>query len=140
MRNLSENKVVANVQPIGTLGYETGGNYSTFNWLVAEKVSDGQYTLYQYCPSNGIAKYTLKDRLNEVRDITVANSEAAFNVYADHNTVSVSGIDVNTLRVYNMAGVLVATSDSDSADISALTPGVYIVTVNNASSAKFVKK
>ena len=140
VRNLSENKVVANVQPIGTLGYETGGNYSTFNWLVAEKVSDGQYTLYQYCPSNGIAKYTLKDRLNEVRDITVADSEAAFNVYADHNTVSVSGIDVNTLRVYNMAGVLVATSDSDSADISALTPGVYIVTVNNASSAKFVKK
>ena len=139
VRNLTENKVIANVAPIGALGYETGGNYSTFNWLIPEKVSEGVYTIYQYCPSNGIAKYTLRDRLNEVRDITVP-AEANIAVYADHNTLSVSGADVNALRVYNMAGVLVASSNSDSADISALAPGMYIVNVNSASSVKFVKK
>lgn len=141
IKNTSKNnEVVATVSPIGSLGYETGGNYSTFNWIIPERVSDGVYNLYQYCPANGIAKYTLVDKLNDVKHITVPADEVAFNVYADHNSLVVSGIEVHNLRVYNLAGVLVANADAQTADISALAPGIYIVTVNNVHSAKFLKK
>ncbi len=137
-----DNEVIANVDPIGTLGYlsDGTGNSSTFNWLIPEKVSDGEYNIYQYCPSNGIAMYKLIDKLNDVKQITVPESDVTFNVYTDHNSLVVSGIDVTDLRVYNLAGVLVANAAAQTADISGLAPGIYIVTVNNTHSAKFLKK
>lgn len=141
VKNLSDNeKVIANVDPIGSKGYVSGGNYSTFNWIIPEKVSDAVYNLYQYCPANGIAKYTLTDKLNAVRDIALTTPEDdSFGLYVDHNALTVSGVEVNTLRIYNVAGVLVANADSDTANIANLTPGVYIVTVNDTLTRKFVK-
>lgn len=133
-------KVVANVAPIGNKGYSTGGNYSTFNWLIPEKVDNAVYNLYQYCPANGIAKYTLRDKLNDVRNVLAEENQDNINVYADHNVVVVNGLNVTNLRVYNVSGVLVASSDCNTADISSLTSGVYIVTVNHTASRKFLKK
>ncbi len=54
--------VIKNIDPVGTLGYEAGGNYSTFNWLIAEPVNEGTTRIYAYCPSNGISSYLLKDK------------------------------------------------------------------------------
>lgn len=139
--NGDKGTVVTSVSPIGTLGYVTGGNSSTFNWLIPEKVTDGQFNIYQYCPANGIAKYTLRDKnYDAVNDITVGNEADVWSFTADHNAITVNGVDVKNLRVYNVAGVLVANSNSNVADITSLVPGLYIVTVNNHSSKKFLKK
>ena len=135
-----EEKVIANIDPIGNKGYSAGGNYSVSNWIIPEKVKDGVYNIYQYCPANGIAKYTLADKNSGVYDVIVTPEEASIVVNADHNTLSVSGVRVENLRVYSVSGVLVASSLSDTANISSLTPGVYIVTVNDTISRKFVKK
>ena len=134
-------KVIANIDPIGNKGYTAGGNYSVSNWIIPEKVNDGIYTIYQYCPANGLAKYTLGDKTYlGVHNVINTLEEADIRVCADHNTLTVNGIAVNTLRVYNVSGVLVASSDNDTADISGLTSGVYIVTVNGDISRKFLKK
>lgn len=141
VRNHTTNEVIKNVDPIGNMGYTSGGNYSVSNWLIPEKVNDCKWTLYQYCPANGMACYTLYDKLSAVENIAVDNADNdTWTVYADHNTLTVSGIDVATLRVYNVAGVLVAQAQADTVDITALTPGVYIVTVNDSASKKFLKK
>lgn len=144
LRNLSAGttdaaQVVKSVAPIGDKGYSTGGNYSTFNWLIPEKVDDNTWTLYQYCPANGIAMYTVKDKLNSVRDIDVSDRTAEWTMTVDRNNVRVSGVDVRSLRVYNVAGVLVAQSATDTADIQALAPGMYILRVNGGTAKKFVK-
>lgn len=136
-----EEKVIANIDPIGNKGYSTGGNYSVSNWIIPEKVKDGVYNIYQYCPANGIAKYTLADKNSGVYEIRVDDSNGAdISVYADHNTLSVNGVNVKTLMVYNVSGVLVASSNASTADITGLAPGVYIVTVNGDQSRKFLKK
>lgn len=141
VKNMSDNeKVIATIAPIGDKGYSAGGNYSVSNWIIPEKVSDGTYNIYQYCPANGIAKYTLVDNNSAVNDVLVADDDSSITVYADHNTLSVNGVHVSKLRIYNVSGVLVASSDCDIANISALAPGVYIVTVNGDISRKFVKK
>ena len=94
VRNMSDGEaVVATVDPIGTLGYETGGNYSTFNWLVTEKVSDSEFLIYQYCPSNGIACYRLYDKLAGT-DAIVADGDTDTNAAATY---------------YNLQGQQVAT-------------------------------
>ena len=134
-------KVIATISPIGDKGYSTGGNYSVSNWIIPEKVKDGVYNIYQYCPANGIAKYTLADKNSGVYGVTVNdNDEARISVYADHNTLSVNGVAVKALRIYNVSGTLVATSNASTANISNLAPGVYIVTVNGDISSKFLKK
>lgn len=134
-------KVIANIAPIGNKGYSAGGNYSVSNWIIPEKVSDGAYSIYQYCPANGIAKYTLRDKNSGVYGINVNdNPEADITVYADHNIVAVNGVAVQTLRVYNVSGTLVASANASTADITNLVPGVYIVTVNGDISRKFMKK
>ncbi|MBO4380497.1 MAG: hypothetical protein J5784_05805, partial [Muribaculaceae bacterium] len=62
VRNMTDDNVIGNVAPIGTLGYETGGNYSTFTWLFEERVDAGTYLIYNYCPANGFCVYRLTDR------------------------------------------------------------------------------
>ena len=91
VRNLSdESAVIATVTPIGNLGYETGGNYSTFNWLIAEPTDNEYiYNIYQYCPSNGMGLYQLSVKGAAVSDIAV-DSTAAEPVY-----YNLSGLRVN---------------------------------------------
>ena len=146
VKNLTNNdEVLANVDPIGKLGNTTGGNVAAFNWLIPEKVDGGTYRIYQYCPSNGMGVYTLRDKnYTGVDDITVEASAPGASdlvLHADHNVLSVYGIDnVTDVKVFNVSGVLVAYGSSDTVNISSLAPGMYIATVNNTASAKFMKK
>ncbi|MDE6397630.1 MAG: T9SS type A sorting domain-containing protein, partial [Muribaculaceae bacterium] len=146
LKNMTkDNEVIATVEPTGKLGNGAGGNVSGFNWLIPEKVDGGTYRIYQYCPSNGMGVYTLRDlNWTGVDDITVggaAAESAAIVLQADHNTLTVYGVEnVTDVKVYSVAGVLVAYGVSDTVNISALAPGMYIATVNNTASAKFMKK
>lgn len=84
VRNITGgDNVVTNVDPIGNAGY-TNGNVSTFNWLIPEMKNINEWTIYQYCPANGIAVYTLRDKLNGVDDILMsdtADSDAAVEYF-----------------------------------------------------------
>lgn len=62
IRNITTNKVITSVEPIGTLGYGDGGNMSCSNWIFAEPVNQDSARIYLYCPSNGMAVYTLYDQ------------------------------------------------------------------------------
>lgn len=134
VRNLTTNEVVANIDPIGALGYETGGNYSTFNWVIAERRNESSYTLYQYCPANGIAVYTLRNTTNAVDNIATDEALSVSVTCVDGQLV-VSGTDVHTLEVFNAAGTKMA----NGADISALAHGMYIVRINGTHTAKVVR-
>lgn len=140
----NNNEVIANVAPIGNLGYITGGNSSTFNWIIPERVNPGEYRIYQYCPANGMGVYTLRDLNYEgVGEITVdgAADNSSLVLYADHNSLTIGGVaEVTDVKVFNLAGVLVAHGSSDIVNISSLSAGLYIATVNGKASAKFVKK
>lgn len=88
--NSNESEVITTVAPIGKLGYEAGGNYSTFNWLIAEPTDNANvYNIYQYCPSNGMGLYQLSVKGAAVTDITLGegNGEAVY--------YNLSGVRVN---------------------------------------------
>ncbi|MBP5314682.1 MAG: hypothetical protein J6Y87_02305 [Muribaculaceae bacterium] len=91
VRNMTDDNVIGNVAPIGTLGYETGGNYSTFTWLFEERVDAGTYLIYNYCPANGFCVYRLTDR-NYVGSAEMTE--------ADSKVVSTS--------YYNLQGIAIA--------------------------------
>lgn len=82
VRNMTDDTVVGSVAPIGTLGYEDGGNYSTFTWLFSERVDAGTYLIYNYCPANGFCVYRLTDR-NYVgsAELTEADAEVVSTNY-----------------------------------------------------------
>lgn len=126
--------LIATVDPIGNMGYTTGGNYSTFNWVIPEKQEDGSYYIYQYCPANGIAMYHLYDE----------NTQGVDNIASDDvkNAVIVRDGDVLTasapITVYSVTGAVVARSRDFSLDISNLLPGVYTARAARAV-LKFVK-
>lgn len=138
VRNLTTDAVVTSISPIGTMGYKTGGNYSTFNWLIPEKVSDHEFTLYQYCPANGLACYTLRNKLGSV-DIIGSDSDRDCYVTVDANTLTFNGTEVSDLRIYDISGRTVTASHSNTADISALTKGIYIAVANGSISKKFIR-
>ncbi|MDE6288843.1 MAG: hypothetical protein K2M00_08685 [Muribaculaceae bacterium] len=125
VRNMTEG-VVTSIDPIGTLGYEEGGNYSTFNWLIPEEQQPGEWYIYQYCPSNGMAVYRLYDELM----LGTTGLEAADRCYLslEGRTLSVNGLDSKEmLEVYGLAGLKVAAGSVLGTDVSALAPGIYIV-------------
>ena len=135
VRNMTTDKVIDNVAPIGTKGYATGGNYSTFNWLISEKVSDHEYTIYQYCPANGFGCYTLLDKLSGVEDIAT-DLISEWSLEKSGNIITVKGIEVNTLKIYDLAGRLVKESADSTINTSGLAKGIYIIAVNNSKSKK----
>lgn len=127
VRNLTDNTVAFTQAPIGTLGYETGGNYSTFNWLIAEPVSDTEYRLYQYCPANGMGVYRVYDaKDNAVDNITVDNGTGStLEVIAGDGLITTPGVNA---AVYNTAGVQVGHTPVR------LPRGLYIVTDGTRSA------
>lgn len=125
VRNQSLGTVIASVDPIGNLGYEEGGNYSTFNWLIAEETAPQDFTIYQYCPANGMGVYRLYNRLTSVADI-MADAEAAVSLRGA--VLTVSGVPAATeVGVYSLAGALVATGTAEATRVAGMHPGVYIV-------------
>ncbi len=59
VRNRTTGEVITSIDPIGTLGYEEGGNYSVSNWVRAEAIDNYSAYIYQYCPANGMAVYKM---------------------------------------------------------------------------------
>lgn len=142
VRNLSADAVVTSVGPIGAMGYEAGGNYSTFNWLIAEKAGDNAYTIYQYCPSNGMAVYRLYDKDSGVGSVSADDTGGdVLSVRIDGDILSVvSPYVVDSVEIYSATGLPVMSAVGACADISALPAGVYIVKADGNRSAKFIRK
>lgn len=136
VKNLSTDNLIATVDPIGTKGYASGGNYSTFNWLVAEKENEAEYTLYQYCPANGMACYRLYDRNSGV-DTVRADTDGEVSVWADAaGILHASGTEATQWNVYDASGTQVAAGN----DISHLPRGFYMVSLNGGTHTfKIVK-
>lgn len=101
--------VIKSIDPVGKLGYETGGNYSTFNWLIAEPINEGSTRVYAYCPANGISSYILKDKNyipSGVENITIEDKDQ-------------NGFDESQpSEYYNLNGIRV--------NENSLVPGLYI--------------
>ena len=148
VRDLTSGSVVTSIDPIGTLGYETGGNYSVANWVRAEKINESSCYLYQYCPANGMAVYKLYDKnassgveqiiINEKKNLKVAPNPVidVVKATADKNITSIG--------LYNFVGAVINANcniDDNTATInmSSLPSGIYILKVND-SSTKIIKK
>lgn len=139
LRNMSNNReVLKSFDPIGDMGYKTGGNYSTFNWLIAEPIDEHACWLYQYCPANGMGLYLVSDGTTSVSDISAAGAQACSLAY-DGNTVRVLGAaEGSEVTVYSMSGVAVARGTASGTDVSALPAGIYAVRCG-AAGLKFAK-
>lgn len=108
--NSDESAVITTVAPIGKLGYEAGGNYSTFNWLIAEPTeNDNVYNIYQYCPSNGMGLYQLSVKGSAVSDVTVAPVGGETVYY------NLSGIRVDAERL--PAGIYIKVADGKASKV-----------------------
>lgn len=133
VRDITMDKVIASVDPIGTLGYEEGGNYSTFNWLEVERKAYADYTVYQYCPANGIAVYRLYNKAVGVETVAVGRAD----IYARGAEVHAPG--ASGIVVYDLSGKNVGSVNADTFDTSALAGGVYIVRADNGAVLKLAK-
>ncbi len=149
VRDMTEDKVIKNIEPIGTLGYTTGGNYSVSNWVRAEKIDDHSCYIYQYCPANGLAVYKLYNKnavVTGVENIKVAKN-TSIKVYpnpAVSNVTVTASQDITDIALFNLAGAQVdanASVDGNQAilNVKNLPSGIYIVKANNQST-KLIKK
>ena len=148
VRDITEGTVIANIDPIGTLGYVTGGNYSVANWVRAEKIDDNSCYIYQYCPANGLAVYKLYNRnITTGIDNNAVAQKPALSIYPNP-AVSIINVttssDITSLSLYNLAGAKVdaaTTIDGNKATLNVenLPTGIYIINANN-QSAKIIKK
>ena len=142
LRNFSKgNAVIESFAPIGDKGYATGGNYSTFNWLIPEAIDEDSYHLYQYCPANGMGLYRVYVADSGVDDIAADSHESVYALDCDGMTLRVTGAGAGDLVcVYSLSGSKVAEAHGASVDVSSLARGIYTVSVNGRGhSLKFVK-
>lgn len=133
VRDITMDKVIASVDPIGTLGYETGGNYSVGNWSIVECLGKSHYLVYQYCPANGIALY----RLHNPDESGIETAEVVDNtntIFTDGNDIAAPG--ANMISVYDLSGKALMTVKGDSANIGHLADGIYIVRTDLGTSRK----
>ncbi len=148
IRDWEDNTIITSVAPIGDLGYSTGGNYSTFNWLFAEQIDESSYYIYSYCPANGMAVYRFYDKSVGVESV-LADKTTSLRVYpnpvVDEMTVETTD-DIHSVAIYNLAGATVMLNncyvDGNRAkvDVASLPAGIYLVEVNNSIVGKFIKK
>ncbi len=141
LRNLTTSTVIGSFDPIGDKGYSTGGNYSTFNWLIAEPIDESSFYLYQYCPANGMALYRVWDNNAGVQNITIDDPKS-YTLDIDGDTLTVNGAgSADNLAIYTTTGVLATSVTGNTADIATLAPGVYIVSINGCrANLKFIKR
>lgn len=150
IRDWEDNSIITTVDPIGDLGYVTGGNYSTFNWIFAEPINDYSYYIYLYCPANGMATYRFYDKYaagieGVISDITSDSLRVYPSPVVDEMTIELTEA-INTIAIYNLSGSIVipdySVIDGNRAqvDVSSLSAGLYIVKINNNIVGKFIKK
>lgn len=144
LKDVTDNKIIETISPIGTKGYTEGGNYSVSNWINAEKIDPGSYYLYQYCPANGIAAYRFYDaNYKPEGSVATVTETGRLRVFPNPATgsVTIEGGGAKA-EIYSAGGTLVATvslSGATTADISRLAPGLYIVRAAGMA-AKLVKR
>ncbi|MDE6207637.1 MAG: hypothetical protein K2M55_07495 [Muribaculaceae bacterium] len=134
VRDLTLDTVIDNVEPIGNIGYTTGGNYSTFNWLFAERRAKADYIIYQYTPANGMAVYRLYNPANDGVEVVDAATDG---IVVRGRTISCA--DAASFTVYNLAGQAVAEAEGPTATLK-LPAGVYVVRSNNGHACKVALK
>lgn len=150
IKDLTVDSVLTSVDPIGDLGYVTGGNYSTFNWLFAEKIDDNSYYIYLYCPANGMAVYRFYDRNAVGVEPIVAESLPSLRLYpnpADDVLEIDATVEIDEVAIYNVSGQIVWHGSGEMSgrrttiDVGSLAAGIYVLKVNNqAIVGKFIKK
>jgi hypothetical protein len=150
IRDLTADEVITSVNPIGNMGYVTGGNYSVANWLFAEKINESSCYIYQYCPANGMAMYRLVDRKSSIESIASPATDNCLKVYPNPATTAINvtnGSKLGSLTVFSMTGTqMVPTIDyidqnNATINISAMPAGIYFVhDANTGTTAKFIKK
>lgn len=148
VRDLTTEEVIANVEPIGNLGYQTGGNYSVANWVRAEAIDDYSCYIYQYCPANGMAKYKLYNKNAPTGvDKIVVDDKTTLRV-SPNPAVDIVNItsneNITVLELYNYVGAMVDVEMSvddnvATLNVGSLPAGIYIVRANDVS-AKIIKK
>ncbi len=138
LRNLTTNKVITSIEPIGTLGYVEGGNRSTFNWLIPEQVNKGEYILYQYCPANGIACYKVYDKnFSGIENPCIEDiNQVSINI--EQGFVYITGGENLTIDIFDISGILVKSSRDSIVNISELAEGIYIAKCGD-KTLKFAK-
>lgn len=150
VRDMTTTEVICSVDPIGTFGYETGGNYSVANWVFAEKIDEGSYYIYQYCPANGMAVYKFYDKnYTSIEDI-ISDAVNEIKIFPNPavSTINISSVgDINDIEIYSIMGAKVKVDiaskcDGDAiVDVSALPQGIYLLKTNaNPCAVKFIKK
>lgn len=146
VKDMTDNKVIKTIAPIGNLGYEAGGNYSTFNWLFAEKIDAGSYYIYQYCPANGMAMYKLYDnnyksgKVEEIADEELSiYPNPACNELIITGTTKISDVSVYTLSGQAMPVISTPTPNGILLNVESYSPGIYIIQTPT-KTVKFIKK
>ena len=151
IRDWSVDSVITSVEPIGDLGYVKGGNYSTFNWTFAEKIDEGSYYIYLYCPANGMAVYRFYDKSVSGIDDNVINKESeVLRIYPNpvEDIMTVSGVQpIDNIEVYSIMGAktnfdsCVINGNVATVSVASLPSGIYILKVGNGNQmCKFIKK
>lgn len=152
IRNLTRNEIITSVAPIGTLGYETGGNYSVANWIFAEPIDDNSCYIYQYCPSNGMAVYRLYNSNPPagVGELFIDDTaEGQTSIYPNPAntivTVTTPG-KIGQISVNSLSGAVMNVDIEEIADnkakvnVSQLPSGIYIIKAGDYPATKLIKK
>ena len=150
IRDWEDNSVITTIDPIGDLGYVTGGNYSTFNWIFAEPINEYSYYIYLYCPANGMAMYRFYDKNGAGVENVMADNVALLRLYpnpvADEMTIE-SQQEISGITIFNMTGATVQPNgyviDGNKAkvNVSSLPAGIDFAQINGGNAvAKFIKK
>lgn len=149
VRNMTKDEVIASVDPIGTNGYGEGGNMSCSNWIFAEPLNQDSARIYLYCPSNGMAVYTLYDRnvpappVDGLTNVT----ESLLYCYPNPATRQVrlsldkkpDRVELFTLTGLSYHPVIRYTTTELMIDIARLPAGQYILRVDG-KLGKFIKE
>ncbi len=147
IKDLTANEYVETISPIGSKGYEEGGNYSVSNWIFAEKIDASSYYLYQYCPANGIAVYKFWDANYEPEEGDGVEEVAmtSYPVVYPNPVVDVLYFDKfnfdGTVSVYSISGNEVLRTDGTDGqiDVSKLPAGIYLFKAGENVS-RFIKR
>lgn len=134
VRDITMDKVIANITPIGDKGYTEGGNYSTFNWLYYERRGKCDYTVYQYCPANGMAVYRLYN----------PEADCVTGIGDDNSSISVNGTVVSAegaewIAVYDLSGKQMMQTASADLDMASLAKGLYVVKASTGAARKMMR-
>ena len=150
IRDWEDNSVITSIDPIGDLGYVTGGNYSTFNWLFAEPINDYSYYIYSYCPANGMAVYRFYDKNAAGVESVFVDGGEALRIYPNPvvDEFVIEGDDaINTIAIYNLTGAMVQpdaceiNGNKASVNIKSLPSGIYLVKTQGSNAiGKIIKK